>query len=280
MSQWWICPADGQVVVDDASILGLDCSPIPADVRLLFWHGTYGEILRTQTGTDAKFSVRERFLDPTPYVPIFNRWIAASEFATPPGSLAQAKAVKIAMVESLFNFKRQTPISVSGLTYNASDASNMQLIGGFSGQSVINAINDIITQFNAVIATFNSNLSTYIIGPVDTNANRDTYNIGQLSSVTLPVQTSVPPEGDPTPAVESVTLPNLATSYERPGGVTLGPMPYLGMPGSGTGSGADAVNKISERTGSLQSSRNSLVTTINGLTTIAAVAAFNITSGW
>src|SRR5262245_20107903 len=143
MAQWWICPADGQAVVDDASIMGLDCSPIPADVRFVFWHGTYGEILRDQS---TKFSVRERFLDPSPYVPIFNRFIAASETATPPATLAQAKAIKIAMVQSLFDFKRQAPITTSGGTFNASDTSNMQMLG--SNDGIIAAVNAAITQFN------------------------------------------------------------------------------------------------------------------------------------
>lgn len=158
MAQWWICPPDGQVVIDDASISGIDCSPIPSDVYLVFWHGDGGEIMRTQSSV---MPVRSKFVDPTPYIPIFNRWISAAQYESPPITLSQTKGIKIDLVNSLYNMKRQLPISTPSGTYNATDTAMLTMVGSLTTTALLNAINLVITDFNNRIAAFNSALASY-----------------------------------------------------------------------------------------------------------------------
>jgi hypothetical protein len=172
MAQWWICPADGQVVVDDASISDLDVSttpPLPTNVHLVFWHGTHGEILYKQSSTA---SVRQKFLDVTPYVPVFNRWLTAAQNETPPITLAQAKAIKIDLVDSLYNMKRQATIMYISNPWDADDDSVAAMsltISAMSGSTAdataITAANvsarvDALTEsINGVISNFNAALT-------------------------------------------------------------------------------------------------------------------------
>lgn len=98
MSHWWICPHDNQVVIDDASITGIDCSSIPKNIYLIWWYGTHGEILYRH---DDRLPIREPFNDFRPYIGLFNKFILAALKERPPINLAQARTVKSRMVDAL-----------------------------------------------------------------------------------------------------------------------------------------------------------------------------------
>ena len=100
---WWICPKDGQAVIDDASIDGIDCSVISKNIYLVWWYDTWGEILYNH---DYRLPIREPFDDFAPCVGIFNQWIRLAQKRRPAISLIQAKFVKIRMVAAL-NVKRK-----------------------------------------------------------------------------------------------------------------------------------------------------------------------------
>jgi hypothetical protein len=100
VSSWWICPWDNQVVIDDASIMGIDCSAVPENVYLIWWypHSGQGEILYKHQD---RMPIREPFTDFSPYVHLFDKFLIAAMDRVPPISLVQAKLVKSRMVDAL-----------------------------------------------------------------------------------------------------------------------------------------------------------------------------------
>lgn len=118
MSQWWIQPHQALVCIDDALLQDIDCSSVADNIYLVFWYGEKGEILYTH---DDRPAIREPFYDIAPYVPIFDKWMAAAKTASPPLTLPQAKFVKSSEVDALFASKRQLPVSYLGHLWNGSD---------------------------------------------------------------------------------------------------------------------------------------------------------------
>src|SRR5215467_15344341 len=157
MSGWWILPSQGRVTVDDATLTGIDCSSIPADIYLVRWWGDKGkgEILYNH---DAQFPVREKFTDLTPYVPLFNEWMSIAESESPPISLSQAKSVKADMIDALFNTKRQAPfhypVAAGDYYWDASDAT-MQASTVPAIQNLNAKVNEISGKLNSAIPALN-----------------------------------------------------------------------------------------------------------------------------
>jgi hypothetical protein len=120
MGQWWIAPGhnNGTVCIDDALLYNIDCSSVPANIDLIFWYGQNGEILY-QVGDRPR--IREPFIDITPYIAIFDKWMVAAETTTPPLTLPQSKFVKTQEVDALFASKRQLPMSYLGYLWDGSD---------------------------------------------------------------------------------------------------------------------------------------------------------------
>jgi len=153
MAQWWIKPQpDGMVCIDDAVLSGVDCSLVAANIYLVFWYGTNGEILYNH---DDRMPVREPFTDMSPYIPVFDKWMSASQEYQPPISLAQAKTVKNSMVDALFASKRQLPVSMYGYTWDGSDNATGAMtdqIAAVSGTDAINsAVGALASSTNAAI---------------------------------------------------------------------------------------------------------------------------------
>jgi hypothetical protein len=103
MTEWWICPWDNEVTIDDAPMHGIDCSAIPKNVYLIWWYPLLncGEILYHPTKD--RLGVREPFTDFAPYARFFDAWIRKAQIKTrlPAITLAQAKFVKSRMIDAL-----------------------------------------------------------------------------------------------------------------------------------------------------------------------------------
>jgi len=103
MTEWWICPWDNEVVIDDAPMHGIDCSAIPKNVYLIWWYPLLGcgEILYHPTKD--RLGIREQFTDFTPLVDLFNAWIRAAQKNSrlPSITLLQARFVKLKMLDAL-----------------------------------------------------------------------------------------------------------------------------------------------------------------------------------
>jgi hypothetical protein len=310
MSQWWIAPSDGQVVIDDASIDGIDTTGIASNIYLVFWHGTKGEILYKHAD---RMPLRETFIDVTPYIHYFDRWITAAQSETPPIQLPQAKSVKSSLVHSLFESKRQLPINVGGVWYDASDTNMATMMGSLTTDALVGAINASITQWNQILATFNTAIATF-------NAYIDIFNnnsglqdhvieVGVVNQINVDVamlnsgsyveaintaidSVTVTMGGDPpTPSVSFTPIPTPQSLQNASGRVAAGgqvpvlehldpvqgTFPLVSLAQSATGA---VVNAISARTNALAAVRNTHLANIATLTTVAAIAAYDITAGW
>jgi hypothetical protein len=266
MAQWWICPSDGQVTIDDASISGLNTSPVASNVFLLFWHGDHGEIMRKQ---DATMPVREKFIDPTPYLPIFDRFLLAGENETPPLTLAQAKRIKQSLLESLFNMKRQQ--SYNGIAQT--DTFQVAAIGSLTSAGVVDAV-------NAAIDTLNANLANLIRYYVDLNnaiIKAGAY-LAAINAAIDSIQVTVSGGGESgyTTNVTFTPMPEQFL-YELPVPSAGQYMPHVTLAANST---AQMVNAVSARTYSLSNVWVTKFNEIEACTTIPQVAAYDIVSGW
>jgi hypothetical protein len=210
--QIWIYPADGTVAVDDMHVQGIDCSSIPTNVALVMWYGNDpaghpkgGEILYND-----RWSIREPFTDPTPYLAPINRLMqssvgtyAAVPMRKPDGtvvtpklilrqqgtsysppntapmgmSLSQAQTIQSGLIDGLFESKRQAPVTVGGQSYNGSDSD----ISAMSEQ-ISAASQQVIDALHAEIAAAASSTNTALAG-VKTNAdNVQTTLLGTTST--------------------------------------------------------------------------------------------------
>lgn len=269
--KFWICPKDSQVVIYDASISGIDCTAIPTNVYLVQWHGEDGDRLLKHSDT---LPVRERFYDPSQYLPQINRWILAAQNEAPPITLAQAKKIKQDFLEILFNLKRQDNIAASGTVYNATDTYQAMmasseisaLTGGTSG-----SISSISAQIAALknqieILRYYMNLNADIL-------NKGTYR-NNINSAIDSVEVVI--GGEPPTGSTTVTAPM--------GDQALYIVPELGPVASDTPSlqsaTSDALAAMAARTAALYNVWGTKFNEIQNLTTVAQVAAYDVTSGW
>jgi hypothetical protein len=157
--------------------------------------------------------VRETFSDPSPYQTYINRWMLAAEDqnqnelgapSVQPVTLAQAQAVKTALINSLFDLKRQAPIAVTfqaegaeeftTTTYDAGDenVSNMQsqAIGELTGSSgsgqggLGTAIATLQASINAAFSTHDAYVSYYNSQVIAQNNDITSFNNSLDSTMT------------------------------------------------------------------------------------------------
>jgi len=267
MAQWWIAPQDGQVVIDDASMTGIDCSAIDPTVYLVFWYGTNGEILHQHSD---RLPVREPFYDLTPYIALFNAWMIAAESATPPISLAQAKLVKASMIDALFASKRQLPISYLGYTWdgtdNATSAISDQIAAMSSSDGINNAVASLASSINTVHGTFHTDLDTDVTAFLNSNADLLNTVISGATSGTA----------------QHGTTPSFATVAASPAtGPNVTWPPLVGPPIMLTyAQFTGLLQALINRRSTLQLQRTTHKNNVAALTTVPAVAAYDITTGW
>lgn len=125
----------------------------------------------------------ELFTDPSPYQTYINQWITAAASFSPALTLAQARAVKNGLIDSIWAGKRQAPISVvtSLGTYNfdandiLSGALNigawMPAVASLIAQGTVpqfaainTAITNMLTTINAAIAALTNSVNVDIVG--------------------------------------------------------------------------------------------------------------------
>jgi hypothetical protein len=341
MSGWWVVPSNSIVCVDDAA-LTVDCSDIAANIYMMRWWGTDGEILYNHSD---RLPVREPFVDISPYIPAFNRWIVASENpsivartakTSPPITVTQAKAVKSKMVDALFASKRQSPISAFGYVWDASDNATGAMtdeIAALSGTDAINsavgalaasvnqAFSDIATDTHDAIQglassvnTVNTNYAASNTGARSAdaqslNASLSTQQQGHTANITIangnfsalsflnipstPAQLPVlnPQGGIGAPSMPTTDVAPTPASAPPVTAPTVAATPASGPPINWpTLSGqlvtlqytqfTSILQSITTRRNSLQQTRTTHKNNIVGLTTVPAVAAYDITAGW
>jgi hypothetical protein len=264
MSGWWIKPQDGMVVLDDALMVGIDCSSIPSNIYLVRWYNEDGEICYNH---DDRLAVRDKFTDISPYIPIFNKWLEAAKDnppdPCPPISIAQAKLIKSEMVDFLFTSKRQLPLDYAppsvGVTYtwdgsdNATSAMSDE-IAALSGTDAINAavgnlaastteaIASLTASTNETFAQSRSNTEG-ALGTLagDVTAETNAGLSASAGSATTAIKNSI----DSVNAATGTYAGQLADANHT--GVLLQGLNTTGSPGAAPYSHTDAINTLVQR---------------------------------
>ncbi|WP_024516861.1 hypothetical protein [Bradyrhizobium sp. Tv2a-2] len=243
-------------------------------------------------------SIAEQFTDPSPYQTYINSWISAeAALLTLPLTLAQAKAVKCALASAIWGVKRQQPVNVTVTAGNYNwDASDL----GVSRLSAI-APYIYIGPVNTLIGTINSEMAT-LISALNTNVGDYNGFVTAYGSFVTNLQTNLN-----TWVAHLNTSEAAVTNWVQPGNMTV---PASGSPSNMGNTSFSALSTITPPTMNLlpvgatsnvslspadlgsilqaiatQNAREALANAtiqaaVNALSTISAVVAYDVTTGW
>jgi hypothetical protein len=299
-----IVPPEQMMVVDNAVVAGMNLSALTDS--LIIWNGVSGEIEPANA-----MPVRTAFKDPTPYLSYINAWIAAPvTISNPPVldpgielplKLTQAKRIKTDLIETLFALKRQAPIAWASWTWDASDESLRAMLLALIPVST-QAVGSLVNDFNNQMAVYNSNLSTNFANYIATWVPTPTlYNVfgssfnqaGPNYGFGIWAPTQPPPvkmPGNP-PAYGAISAGSVgaylmpaigAVSDPLAGAGAISWLPYNSASGVSITYAqlGTIVTSITARRNSLYNVRETKKAQVQALNTIAAVAAYNVTTGW
>jgi hypothetical protein len=288
---------DGVMSIDNQP-LAIDTSAFPANVSLVAYDCKSGS-------GSIEYNDRLRLLVPltdvTPYAAYVNNWMTAAALVSGmPLTLAQARTVKIGLVDGIFNSKRQLPIFAIGNNWDATDESLIGMQAAITAWDVANAI----TIGNSVVADSVNNMGIYVSTTTSTVTNTITTTnstiIATMScgwsqlggapysilSITPVLNVSAVPSSSQSVS-NSGSNSSSSASHDRVNfGVTKGPdiaWPPLDSPTTIGVSMADMrslISSIQSRRSQLQSTRLTKITAINALSTIPAAIAYDATAGW
>lgn len=270
--------------VDNATVSGMDLSTLPANVSLVAYDGKDGGI-----ETNDAPSVRTVFTDPSPYQPLLNAWMTATATVSPALNLAQAKSIKNGLVLGIYSSKRRAPIVSGGQTFQTTDDAVQALAATISW-----------VDFTPLVASINASLSTLV-----PNINADMSYLSDVNNsyfVTFANSTSdiqtkfvnTPSDGSNggasayiesfkqfhgNPQIGLFGFDSLATPAAI--AVTYIPAPAaIGFGISGAAEATAALTAMAARRNSLLAARGTKLAQIAALSTVAAVIAYNATTGW
>jgi hypothetical protein len=167
--------------VDDVGI-DVDCSALPSDTASVKWTGEEGYSRPYNTSLNIPLT------DPSPYQPFINGWMTARSAQPVPPTLAEAKTIKIELITSIFDAKRQAPfhyvVAAGDFMWEATDsacagmslATLPSLLGALTGTSdgtVVGKINALADQINAKIVApgnaFENQVNQWIVNVCNAN---------------------------------------------------------------------------------------------------------------
>ncbi len=297
---WWLVAPAQTMGVDNANANPINVSTLPATTRMVQWREGRGEIEPT-TGPP----LRTTFTDPTPYASFFQQFLTL--LTTSGLTLAQAQKVQNDLVDCIYDAKRQLPFSfnVAGgpgtEVWSARDEDVLAMCNEVLG---LGGFGTITTQVNGVVTQINSSIVT----PGNTHVNSTTTINNSINSAIVPQLLSQLPQ---TPLTITVTGSGVSSSHSpsqvaSPGLTSLSGTGAANPPTMGAISGISGVAgnipwspisataplllTMAEITGimsGIASRRQTLLNTrytkraaINALATVAAVIAYDVTSGW
>jgi hypothetical protein len=245
--RWWLNTDDPQIFcVDNATVSGMDFSSLPANLWMVQWTDGKGELENQIDANTNDNGLRERFIDVVPYAPFFQQFLAKLPMLT----LAQAQQVQIDLIKQIFESKRQDPyhypIAAGDYTWDASDEAMVSSSSVASTNGLLNLatfLNGMVDTLNASIPAFTTDGISYVASPGLS---------APIAHVVLPTGPGMQwiPVGD--------TVPVTVTQAEQ----------------------TAILNGISARTNALAGKKNVKVAQVKALTTIPAVIAYNVTTGW
>lgn len=226
----------------------------------------------------------EMFSDPSPYQSYINSWITALAAASPALTLAQAIAVKSALLDAVWVAKIAAPVSVStslgtfsfdagtGPTGALNFASWLPVIGAIN--TSLNAVNSAVaTEFSNLVSEINTTLASLCTGiagdfqfVVDQVNSRASISAGYPSglSVTLSDVGYRGPSPLATISASVQILPVGATSY-----------PAFTVADLFAVMSAAASQRATKST-----TRAAKQAVLGALTTIPSVVSYDVTAGW
>jgi len=250
------------------------------------------------------------FADPSPYQSYFNAWITAAAAASPALLLSQAQSLKAALVNAIYLMKRQAPVSVpvsaGTFAWDASDAAVARLapLAGFLYVDPLNAVlsggpgatlTELVADLNTMVAnlnvwathfnTLNSNLATYASTLATDMANwASAINTAERTAI-AGWQTIGAPATPASPATTGNTgLGGFTESFSS--AQIAAPSIQL-MPVGATAPVSltptdlqQVVVAMAAQNVKYQTTSASKQAAVNALSTIAAVAAYDATTGW
>jgi hypothetical protein len=273
VSTFWIHRETGTVAVDDAVLKGVDTSSLAKNIQLVWWYGTNGEIRYTD---EDRLPVREPVTNLEPFIPIFNNWILAAEKPLPTTSgktmpaitLAQAKAVKTQLTRGLY-YNKFSPGSIDN---TAAVNASIQALAQSTNDSLKSLASD-VNNFtlssdgarSADAQALNSALGSQALAH-NTNVTAANSHTAALNALT---GYYIGPDGGSLPvttvsSLHSVGTPQMSTMDV---GGNIGVPPTVSTPEVGVG------DPLAVR-------RDAHIANINAQTTVAGVAAYDITTGW
>jgi hypothetical protein len=291
----FVISRDEGIVSVDNQPLAVATSSVPANVAMVAFDCSGGA---GNVEYNDRLRLLEPFIDVTPYLALINAWLSAAAMMGMPITLAQAKMVKIGLVDGIFNSERQLPIDTQNYTWDASDPSFLGMQAAVMAWDVAGAI----TQADA---TFAANVNGMTVQTPHTgvaaNAIAGVYSsIANYFSASWPYSGTRPPLGGSwgpsTNYVYSVyggdvtQQPNVGmqkSPINAPSASVLAGPPIDWPPINSTvlvrlsmASMRAIIWAIQWRRTQLQTTRLFKESAINALTTIADVIAYDVSSGW
>lgn len=297
--RWFLNTDHGAFSVDNAAVRGMDFGALSHDIWMVQWIDGKGELERQVDADTNDNGLREQFLDLAPYAPYFQQFLTK----LPGLTLPQAKKTQTDLVEELFRSKRQLPFPAYGYQWNTSDeemsAMTQQLAVATTGSSGTNQ-----SALSTLVADINAKLVDAYVSSVNVELSKVNANSEALSRYTSPGYGLYP---NPFPYYEldrvlqaasadnytilinSVPLTFLGATYAAPivdptiaslANIAWHPLNATAPVALSFQQFVDLMTAIVNRRTTLRTTGNTKKAQINALTTIPAVIAYNVTSGW
>lgn len=311
MLRFSIYSPDSVVVVDNA-IAVVSLAALPVNVVVVAYQIDQGSIEYND-----RPNLRTPFTDPAPYQPFLNLWITAAAAQTPALQVAQAKQVKIDLVEAIFHHKRRLPYAYGAWSYDAHDESVTNIDLQVQATATVSTdLSGLVASINAAFATIANQVNATVVGGANAMVNVNNASAGQVNAWSAAYVTNfgrVQRENTQPPANASQAV--MMTPKSDPWQTGLGSGGFGSMAAVGNIAGATVSGSVSpgfshvgnitlqplnaatpqsilatdvyaallgiaNRRNSLNTNRLTKQIAINALTTIAAVVAYDATTGW
>jgi hypothetical protein len=276
----------------------LSANPLPSNVKFVQYSAAEGGRILYRD----RPAIPEQFTDPSPYQSYVNQWITATAAASPALKLSQAKAVKAALVSSIFAGRRQTAVSVAvtdgNYAWDATDEGLSRFIAPLAGflytdplnaasSSIVATLSAMRTALNVWASNINTNESytqsalTAICSQVNsainnarsasiTNGDNIIANDFAAAALGVTLSTSTSNALDALPAAPSAAAPSVA--MVPIGQTKLVPLSMTDL--------QKIVQAITMQNAKYQLINAVKQAEIDGLSSIAAVTSYDATTGW
>jgi len=291
MLRFSIYAPDSLITVDNASAV-ISLAPLPTNVVVVAFQKDIGSVEYND-----RPNLRVPITDPSPYQPQINLWITAAAAQTPALQIAQAKQVKVDLVQAIYDHKRRLPYTYNGKVYETSDEAvtmmTAAMVSGTSGDT-----GGLVSSINTALATITGQINSQVVA-VNNGSAAAVNDWSYYNSLNWPkfgfqfgsLTGGVGGNHDYTYLTSALagvsyggfaTMGVLAGASVAAGGGSITWQPIgspdpIALPGSEL---SGALGGIVTRRNALNNNRVDKQAAINALSTIAAVTAYDATTGW